>query len=349
MPSISLQTFFVQPFKIVGDTWKFSMLLLYILWDDWPTFMISSLSEQLQQQLECTLLTPDCHSWWISKMQSGREDTLEERYAIKFCFKLGKNPTETYGILQTAFGASCMNWASFFEWHKRFKEGRESVRDDEKCGRSKEVITPELIGQIKNFMDKDPWVSVETISAPFDVNVGIVHTIIREELKMRKICAKFVPRVLREDQKERHCHGSWEMVELINSDPAVLDVLVTCDESWIYCYDPETKRQSSQWKHSGSAKPKKARQSKSTHKLLMIPFLFTVLAWSTCTWFPLDCQGILCWGFKGVHEEIRSEEASTLQIASVAFPAGQCTSPQLHPYYRLFDQDRHQNSSSPSQ
>ena len=38
-----------------------------------------------------TLLKPDCHSWWISKMQSGREDTLEERYVIKFCFKLGKN------------------------------------------------------------------------------------------------------------------------------------------------------------------------------------------------------------------------------------------------------------------
>ena len=62
------------------------------------------------------------------------------------------------------------------------------------------------------------------------------------------------------------------MVELINSDPAVLDVLVTSDESWIYCYDSETKIQSSQWKHAGSPRPKKARQSKSTQKLLMIPF-----------------------------------------------------------------------------
>ena len=80
-------------------------------------------------------------------MQSRREDTLEERYAIKFCFKLGKNATETYGMLQTAFRPSCMNRASVFEWHKRFKEGRESVRDDERCMRSKEVKIPELIGQ----------------------------------------------------------------------------------------------------------------------------------------------------------------------------------------------------------
>ena len=97
--------------------------------------MISGPDEQLQQQLEYTLLKPDC------------QDTLEERYAIKFCFKHGKNASETYGMLQTVFGASCMNGASVFEWHKRLKEGRESVRDDERCGRSKEVNTPELICQ----------------------------------------------------------------------------------------------------------------------------------------------------------------------------------------------------------
>ena len=95
-------------------------------------------------------------------------------------------------------------------------------------------------------MDKDRRVSIWTISAQFDVSVGTVHKIIREELKMQKICVKFVPRVLREDQKERRCHDSREMLDLINSDPIVLDALVTCDESWIYCYDPETKRQSSQ-------------------------------------------------------------------------------------------------------
>ena len=122
----------------------------------------------------------------------------------------------------------------------------ESVRDDERCGRSKEIRTPELIVQIKNFMDKDCRVSIETISAQFDVSVEIIHTIINEELKMQKICAKFIRRVLREDQKERCCHDRRKMVELINSDPAVLDALVTCNESWIYCYDPETKRQSSQ-------------------------------------------------------------------------------------------------------
>ena len=136
-------------------------------------------------------------------MQSGREDTLEERYAIKFRFKLGKNATDTYGMLQTTFGASCMNRASVFEWNKRFKECRESVRDNERYGRSKEV----------NY------------------------------------------------------------------------------QSWLA-------------KRLG--------------------------------------LGLLCWGFKGVQEEIPPEEARTLQMRSVAFPPGQCTRLQLHPCHRLFDQDGHQ-------
>ena len=135
---------FIQTFKIVVNSWKFTMLLLYILWDDWIFFMISRSNQQLQEQLEYSLIKPDCHSCWISKMQS---ETLEERYAITFCFKLGKNATKTYGMVQTAFRPSCMNRASVFEWYKRFKEGRESVRDDERCRLSKKVNRPQLIGQ----------------------------------------------------------------------------------------------------------------------------------------------------------------------------------------------------------
>ena len=58
--------------------------------------------------------------------------------------------------------------------------------------------------------------------------------------------------------------------------------------------------------------------------------------------------GLLCWGFKGVQVEIRLEEASALQIGSVAFPPGKCTSLQHHPSHRLFEQDGHQDSSSAS-
>ena len=63
-------------------------------------------------------------------MQSGREDTLEERYAIKFCFKLGKTATETYGMLQTAYGPSCMNRSSVFQWNQTQEGQTEQVHPE---------------------------------------------------------------------------------------------------------------------------------------------------------------------------------------------------------------------------
>ena len=119
------------------------MFLLYIL-DDKPIFMISGSNETATAAIG---IHPT--KAWLSQLVNCKNTIwhLVEWYAIKLCFKLGKNATETYGILQTAFGASCMNRASVFEWHKTLKEGRESVREYEWCGRSKEVNKPELIGQ----------------------------------------------------------------------------------------------------------------------------------------------------------------------------------------------------------
>ena len=198
--------FFLQAFRIVIDSWKFSMLLLYILWGDWPIFMISGSNEHLQQQLEYTLLNPDCYSWWISKMQSGCEDTLKEQYTIKLCFKVGKMPQKHMECFRLLL--------EHFAWiEHQFLCG---IRDSRKAG--------SLWGMMRD--------------------VGGVR---------------------------KSIHQSWLAKEL--------------------------------------------------------------------------GLRLLRWGFKGVQKEIPSEEASTLQIGSVAFPSGQCTSPQLHPCHRLFDQDGHQDSS----
>ena len=198
MPSISFQTFFVQPFKIFCRFLKIQYVIAIHLMR-WPTnFLISASNEQLQQQLEYTLLKPDCHSWWLSKMQSGCEDTLEERYAIKFCSNLGKMP------------------------QKRME-----------CFRL--------------LLDHLAWIEHQFLS-------GIRYS--------------------------RKAGSLWRMMK------GERGVRKSIHQSWLA-------------KGLG--------------------------------------LGLLCWGFKGVQEEIPSEEASTLQIGSVAFQLGQCTSPQLHSCHRLFE------------
>ena len=185
------------------------MLLLYILWDDWPIVMISGSNEHLQQQLEYTLLKPDYHSWWISKMQSGLKDTLEERYTINLCFKLGKMPQKRMECFRLLF-------------------------------------------------DYLPWIEHQFLSG------------IRDSRKAGSL---------------------WGMMRSVSGEKKTIHL------SWLA-------------------------------KGLRL--------------------GLHCWGFKGVQEVIPWEEASTLQIGSVAFPPRQCTNRQLHPCHRLFDQDGHQYSSSPS-
>ena len=173
-----------------------------------PICMISASNEQLQQQLEYTLQKPDCHSWWISKMQSGCDDTLEERYAIKFYFKLGKMP------------------------EKRME-------------------------RFRLLLEHLAWIEHQFLSG------------IRDSRKAGSL---------------------WGMMGGVGG-------------VWKSIYQ--------RWLAKGLG------------------------------------LGLLSWGFKGVQEEIPREEASTLQIGSVAFPPGQCTSLPLHRCHRLFDQDRHQDSSSP--
>ena len=125
------------------------------------------------------------------------------------------------------------------------------------------------------------------------------------------------------------------------------------DDLWwkldLLLWPRDEERESSQWQHAGS--PDQEGQTEQIHSQTFDdPFFWQHWHDLHALGFHLtdSQQAILCWGFKGVQEEIPSEEASTLQIGSVAFPPGQCTSSQLHPCHRLFDQDGHQDSSAPS-
>jgi len=86
------------------------------------------------------------------------------------------------------------------------------------------------------------------------------------------IAAKFVPRLLTPEQKEHHVAICQELCQRAMDDPSFMSRVITGDESWVYGYYPETKQQSSQWKSPGSPRPKKARQSCSATKSMLIVF-----------------------------------------------------------------------------
>jgi histone-lysine N-methyltransferase SETMAR len=108
------------------------------------------------------------------------------------------------------------------------------------------------------------------------IEVGVstesVHSILAEDLGLKRVSAKFVPSLLTMEQKQLRLEIARDMLDNANSDPNFLNTVITGDEMWVYGYDPETKIQSSQWKHPSSPRPKKAWHVRSNAKVMLTVF-----------------------------------------------------------------------------
>ena len=81
-----------------------------------------------------------------------------------------------------------------------------------------------------------------------------------------------VPKLLSGEQKERRKELCLDLLQRVDTEPDLLNSIITCDETWVFTYDPETKRQSIQWKSTSSPRPKKARKSRLKFKAMLIVF-----------------------------------------------------------------------------
>ncbi|UYV67064.1 hypothetical protein LAZ67_4003793 [Cordylochernes scorpioides] len=141
--------------------------------------------------------------------------------------------TETYELIKEAFGDAALSRSRTFEWFSRF---------------------------------------LKDLSSEIGLSVGLCHQIVTKDLDMIRTSSKFVPRILTEEQKEVRMDVCKNMVEMTWTDPEWMQKIITGDETWMYQYEPETKRQSSQWIERGEPKPKKARFTKSKVKTLLVIF-----------------------------------------------------------------------------
>ncbi|KAL4090659.1 hypothetical protein QTP88_025453 [Uroleucon formosanum] len=195
----------------------------------------------------------------------------EQRVCIKFCLKLGKNATETYEMIKTAFGDDSLSRSKIFEWFKRFKNGRETTEDDPRSGRPSTSRNDDVVSKICEKVRNDRRLTVRELADEAGISIGSCHEILTENLQMRRVAAKFVPRLLTLEQKENRLTICQDLKNR-SIDPNFIKNIVTGDETWVYGYDPETKAQSSQWKTKFSPRPKKARQVRSSVKTMLIVF-----------------------------------------------------------------------------
>jgi hypothetical protein len=129
-----------------------------------------------------------------------------------------------------------------FEWNKMFKEGRESLQGNERKGHPSISRTEESTEIIQKCLAEDRTSSVRMLEEVTGINRETVRKILVEDLKKRKkVCARFVPHLLKPDQKHQRAASSVEFVEIIDDVINVLKKIVTGDEIWCFVYYPETK------------------------------------------------------------------------------------------------------------
>lgn len=196
----------------------------------------------------------------------------EQRAVIKFCVNLGHTPTQTMKLMEDA-QTEKVSRSLVFKWHKRFRDGRMSIDDDERCGR-KATSADKLSESVRQLLDSDRRSTVRGIADAVGAGYGTVHRIITEEFNMRKVSARWVPKLLTQDQKDNRVIASQEFLSRYEQEgDTFLDQIITTDETWLFHFDPETKAQSQVWKTPNTPPPKKARVCKSGGKHMFVFFM----------------------------------------------------------------------------
>lgn len=197
------------------------------------------------------------------------DDRLQQRAVMRFLVAEGSPPTEIYERLSRVFKDSCLSKTQVFEWCRRFKEGRISIEDDERPGRPPSSCNDNIVALVEDILNMDRRVTVEEVAEGAGISVGSAHQIIHDHLGMRKVCAKWVPKMLLPDQKATRVAICQELLHRYQQEgERFLNRIVTQDESWFHMSEPESKEASKQWKHPDSPRPKKVLSKPSSKKVL---------------------------------------------------------------------------------
>jgi len=123
------------------------------------------------------------------------ERTIEQRFSIKFCVQLNKTATETLQMIQEAYGEDALSRTQVFQWHKNFREGRDDVHDKQRVGPPSTSHTDTNVQKVRDVLNSDRRLSIRAIADEVGIDKMTVHNIIKNDLGMRKICAKLVRRL----------------------------------------------------------------------------------------------------------------------------------------------------------
>ncbi len=138
--------------------------------------------------------------------------------------------------------------------------------------RGKTSRSPAMVQTVKAIIDADPRVTMARIQAQTGVPLGSVHAIIHKDLMLSLQCARFVPHQLTPRHLRLRYDACRALLNCTRGRNSILKRVITSDEAWVCSYDPESRRQSSQWLPPGAPRPTKPRHPRGGGKVLIVTF-----------------------------------------------------------------------------
>ena len=174
--------------------------------------------------------------------------------------------------LTLCFGRQTLSDSRIYYWLEQFRNGRERIVDKVRRAKRKSGRSAANIRQVENIVTEDWRVSIARIMFETNLKSTTVHRILTKDLALSKCCPKYVPFDLTDAQHARRVRICDFWTRLCITDPRVFKVAVTMDESWIYCYDLESKEQSREWLRSMEPRPQKPQRTLATRKVMVVIF-----------------------------------------------------------------------------
>ena len=197
----------------------------------------------------------------------------EQRVYCKIRAQLGFPPTEIHADLQKVYQNGALKYATVCKWVHRFNDGRESIENDRRVGRPVSVLTEKNVATVKKLIEEDARYTVQEIEELSGIHSSSVLKILHERLGLRKICARWVPHLLTDEQKQSRVRLASQVIEKYDKcDPRHLEEIVTGDETWIYHFQPDSKAKNEVWVSSEGDRPVIARRCKTSNRMLYAIF-----------------------------------------------------------------------------
>lgn len=197
----------------------------------------------------------------------------EFRVMIYYDYKRGLSFKESHENLNIAFGQSAPSLATVSFWFREFGRGRESVKDEARPGRPSTAVTHENVIKVEWLIKEKRNITHREIQNELKIGSQAVSNILNDHLKVRKVSSRWIPHLLTEEQKAHRVDWCKYMLEKFEGGTSQqVSYILTCDESWIYSYDPLTKQQSTQWVFEEDALPTKVVRGRTVNKKMIAVF-----------------------------------------------------------------------------